>query len=259
MMRSFRIGGNRERLEIMDEQVVLDAREALAQLRTVKTEAQQLVTDLRERLAEVDDIETFAQNVNYYRQKQQELEALLAEVTATRTAAETFQKNAERMLSAANTALGNAAIHDASIAQSVEANEYAIDHWRQELGNANNVYTGLGMLGLSQASTFAGLLASMATPSVGLFHLSWRAGQEVPNFVKTMFGEKREFLPDMSYQMNLTVDKNEGGYMATVAWTAFDANEVYSPITYEDRTVMGKFDTGWAVRAYHATPNVMSR
>lgn len=255
-MRNVKIGGNKERIEIESEEVVRDARAALAKLQEGTQKANHLIEDLKQRLEEVDEVETFAKNVNYYRQKQAELESLLAEVTATRAAAETAQNNAVLMRSAANAALAEAAIHDTSIAQSVEANEYAINQWRQELGNANNVYTGLEMLRPNENITFGEVLEAMSVPSVGYFTVIF-PGKSPDPFAATLLAD-REFLPDLEYYVQATINRFADGYAAEVRWTAKDVNGVFAPMTYEDRTVMGKFDTGWAVRAYYANHNVMS-
>lgn len=237
------------------EQAAIAANQALAQLRAAKTEAEQLVVDLRARLAEMDDLETFAQRLNYYRQKQDELEAMLEELGATRAATEDARDQALTMLNSASEQRGETSRNRAAIAQETEANAAQIAQWRQELGNGNNVYTGLVTLGLEDGASFAEIIAAMSVPSLGVFSFEF-AGDEAPREVSTMFGDDREFLPELMYQILLNIQRTDWGYWARVCWGAYDGNAVYSPLTYEERTVMGGFDSGWVVQQHAQSPTV---
>lgn len=241
------IGGVTEATTLTTEQAVIAANQALAQLQAAKTEAEQLVINLRTRLAEMDDLDVFTQRVNYYREKQDELETMLAQLNQTRAATEEARDEAQVALRSASLEKGNANRTRAEVAQEVEANAAQIALWRQELGNANNVYTRLEMLGESDASPFPDVLQSMSGSSVGYFFFVFD-GDSVPNFVSTAFGDTHEFIEGLSYRMQFTINRHLTGYLASVVWTAFDGNGVYSPVTYEDRAVFGTFDTGWVVR-----------
>lgn len=236
------------------EQAAIAANQALARLQAAKTEAEQLVIDLRARLAEMDDLDTFTQRVNYYRQKQQELETLLGQLNQTRAATEEARDEAQTALRSASLERGNANRYLAEVSQVAESNSQVLDMWRIAIGDANNVYTSLAMLNYSDAATFAQVLDRMATPSVGYFSLEF-PGLLVPEFVSTLMAD-REFVEDLTYQLFATVHKTEVGYMASICWTAHDENGVYSPMTFEDRVEMGAFNTGWVVRQYVQAPTV---
>lgn len=244
-------GGAGDAAAMTAEQAAIAANQALARLQTAKTEAEQLVINLRARLAEMDDLDVFVQRVNYYREKQDELETLLGQLGQTRAATEEARDEAQTALRSASLEKGNANRYLAEVTQVAESNSRALDMWRIGLGDANNVYTSLAMLNYSDAATFAQVLDRMATPSVGYFSLEF-PGWLVPGFASTLMTDMRdrEFEENLTYQLLATIHKTEVGYMASICWTAHDENGVYSPMTFEDRVEMGTFNTGWVVRQY---------
>lgn len=248
-------GGADDAAAVDAEQAAIAANQALAQLQAAKTETEQLVIDLRARLAEMDTLEQFAQRVNFYRQKQDELETMLEELGATRAATEDARDQALTMLNSASEQRGETSRNRAAIAQEVEANAEHIALWRQELGNGNNVYTGLEMLGLGEDASFPEIISAMSAPSLGIFSFDF-AGDGVPGTVSTMFGDTREFLPGLMYQLLLNIQRTDWGYWARACWGSHDGNGVFSPLTYEERTVMGGFDSGWVVQQHAQSPTV---
>lgn len=247
-------GGAEDVAAMTAEQAAIAANQALAQLQTAKTDAEQLVINLRSRLAEMDDLDTFIQRVNYYREKQDELETMLSQLNQTRAATEEARDEAQAAMHSASLERGNANRYLAEVSQVAESNSQVLDMWRIEIGDANNVYTSLAMLNYSDAATFAQVLDRMATPSVGYFSFDF-PGWLVPEFVSTLMAD-REFGEDLTYQLFVTIHKTEGGYMASICWTAHDENGVYSPMTFEDRVEMGTFNTGWVIRQYVQAPTV---